>query len=57
MTHLLRKRIKKTIINGVKEASFFSVFVDETIDTSKKEQLAVFVCYVNSGIKRVSNLC
>lgn len=43
-------KIVKTIVEEVKEAKFFALLVDETKDLSKKEQLAVLLRYVHSGV-------
>lgn len=43
-------KIVKTIVDEVKEAKFFALLVDETKALSKKEQLAVFLWYVHSGV-------
>lgn len=43
-------RVKKTIVDEVKMAKFFSILCDETKDLSRKEQLAVLVRYVHDGV-------
>lgn len=43
-------KIVKTIVDEVKEAKFFALLVDDTKELSKKEQLAVFLRDVHSGV-------
>ena len=47
-------KIVKTIVEEVKEVKFFALLVDETKDLSKKEQLAVLLRYVHSGVNMTS---
>ncbi len=42
--------IRKEIIDRVKQAGVYSIIVDETPDTSNKEQLALVIRYVTKGM-------
>lgn len=49
MIKVFGEKIKKIIVEEVKEAGYFSILVDETKDLSKKEQLAILVRYTLHG--------
>ena len=47
---LIGSAIWKEIIDRVKQAGVYSIIVDETPDTSNKEQLAMVIRYVTKGM-------
>ena len=47
---LIGSAIWKEIIDHVKQAGVYSIIVDETPDTSNKEQLALAIRYVTKGM-------
>jgi len=56
LTRVFGDRVRRTIVDEVTVAKFFSVLVDETKDLSKKEQLAVLVRYVHDGVIKERSL-
>ncbi|KAJ8358520.1 hypothetical protein SKAU_G00150450 [Synaphobranchus kaupii] len=49
MIRVFGEKVKKIILEEVKDARFFAILVDETKDLSKKEQLAIIIRYVHDG--------
>ncbi|KAJ8359025.1 hypothetical protein SKAU_G00155500 [Synaphobranchus kaupii] len=49
MIRVFGEKVKKIILEDVKDARFFAILVDETKDLSKKEQLAIIIRYVHDG--------
>ena len=47
MINLIGISIKQIVSNNVRQASVFTVLKDETTDVSHKEQVAIFVCFVD----------
>ena len=47
LLHIMGDMLRKLISDSVRQAGFFSLLADESKDTSKKEQLAIIVRYVD----------
>lgn len=49
--HSVGEEIQSIILERIKNAKFFSILVDETTDSSRKEQMTICIRYVDSKIE------
>ena len=55
LVHIIGEQIKKTIVNEIKEAKFFSVLCDEVTDAANIEQVIIVFRFVDSSLRNSSS--